>query len=461
MEINMENIQIVLNNQKNYFAVGETRNIQFRLMQLRRLRGVIKKHEMEILTALNKDLNKSAFEGYATELGMVYDEIRYVMKHLRQWTKPKIVKTPISQFPSVSRIYTEPYGVVLIMAPWNYPFQLAMEPLIGAIAAGNCVVIKPSKDSKYTSKIIADIIRKAFRPSYITVVSGGREANQNLLEGKFDYIFFTGSVAVGRVVMKAAAKHLTPVSLELGGKSPCIVDETADISVAAKRIVWGKFINAGQTCVAPDYILVHPAVKVRLINYIKKYIAQFYGKHPCSNDEYPKIINEKHFKRLLGLMEGGARVVVGGKYDEQTQQIEPTVLDKVQWNSDVMSQEIFGPILPIIEYEHISEAVNRINEHPKPLALYLFTQDRKIEKYVLKNTSYGGGCINDTVVHLATHYMPFGGVGESGMGGYHGRASFDTFTHKKSILKKSNCIDIPLRYPPYKNHISIIKRVMK
>jgi aldehyde dehydrogenase (NAD+) len=456
----MKNIKSILDNQRTYFESGETRNIRFRLQQMKRLKSVIQKHESEVLSALKRDLNKSAFEGYATELGMVYDEIRYVMKHLDQWTRPKIVKTPLAQFPSISKIYAQPYGVVLIMAPWNYPFQLALEPLIGAIAAGNCVIIKPSKDSPDTSRMIETIIREAFPPFYVTVVTGGREVNQNLLEEKFDYIFFTGSVAVGKVVMEAAAKHLTPVSLELGGKSPCVVDETANLKTAAKRIVWGKFVNAGQTCVAPDYILVQKAVKEKLIRYMKKYIVQFYGADPCSNEEYPKIVNKKHFCRLLHLMQSGD-IVIGGESSEQTQQIEPTILDHVEWDSDVMSQEIFGPILPVIEYDHLKKAVQEINKRPKPLALYLFTQSKKNEKAVLRNVSHGGGCINDTVVHLATPYMPFGGVGESGMGGYHGKASFDTFSHKKSILKKCSLIDIPLRYPPYKNHLGVIKKIMK
>ncbi|MBH1939511.1 aldehyde dehydrogenase [Mobilitalea sibirica] len=456
----MNNIKSILEHQRNYFASGVTREVSFRKMQLRKLYQAIRNHEADILNALKQDLNKSDFEGYMTEIGMVYDELRFVINKLSRWAKPKRVRTPIAHFISSSKIYSEPYGVVLIIAPWNYPFQLAIEPLIGAIAAGNCAVVKPSNYSPNVSSVIDTILKEAFEASYVSVIQGGREANQNLLEERFDYIFFTGSVAVGKVVMEAAAKHLTPISLELGGKSPCIVDETANLELAAKRIVWGKYLNSGQTCVAPDYLLVHKSIKEELVSRMKKYITSFYGKEPHNNKEYPKIINEKHYRRLLGLVKD-SHIVVGGRGNDLTHQIEPTMLDQVNWNSAVMGEEIFGPILPILEFEDLREVVVEINKHPKPLALYFFTNDKTHERYVLKHTSYGGGCINDTVVHLATSHMPFGGVGESGMGGYHGKASFDTFSHKKSVLKKSNLIDIPLRYPPYKNHLKLLKKIMK
>lgn len=416
-------------------------------------------NESDIMAALKKDLNKSSFETYMTEIGMALDEIKYTRKHLSGWVRPKRVKTPFTQFLSSSRIYSEPYGVVLIMSPWNYPFQLALAPLIGAMAAGNCSMVKPSDYSYHTSAVIDKLIKDSFDESYITVVRGGREANRHLLDEKFDYIFFTGSVSVGKVVMEAAAKHLTPVTLELGGKSPCMVDQTADIALAAKRIVWGKFINAGQTCVAPDYIWVSRGVKNELIAKMGEYITRLYGDNPCSNSDYPKIINEKHFNRLLNLMQSG-KVVFGGQFDAGSRQIAPTIIDDVTWECPIMREEIFGPLLPILEFDNFGEAVAEANKHPKPLAFYLFTNDREKEHYIIKNASFGGGCINDTIVHLATPYMPFGGVGESGMGGYHGKASFDTFSHEKSMLKKSNHFDIPLRYPPYKDHLRLLKKIM-
>jgi aldehyde dehydrogenase (NAD+) len=455
----MENIEAILKKQRAFFATGKTRDLDFRLRQLDRLHKTIQRHEVEILEALKKDLNKSDYEGYMTEVGMVYEELRFVRKHLKRWARPKLVQTPVVQFPSVSRVYTEPYGAVLIMAPWNYPFQLALEPFIGSIAAGNCAVIKPSAYSPNTSKVIEQIIKDAFPASYAFVVQGGREANQSLLKEKFDFIFFTGSPGVGRVVMEAASQYLTPVCLELGGKSPCIVEETADLRLAAKRIVWGKFLNAGQTCVAPDYLLVQDTIQDELLGYIKRYIRQFYGEHPCMNPNYPRIVNEKHFNRLLSLMDCG-EIIHGGGSHEESLRIEPTVLTQVSWDSPVMAEEIFGPIFPVITYHDLREAVTEINKRPKPLALYLFTNNKKQEQYVLKMVSHGGGCINDTIVHLATSHMPFGGVGESGMGSYHGKASYATFSHKKGVLKKSNLLDIPLRYPPYRKKLSLLRKIM-
>lgn len=444
--------------QRAYFRQGKCRNTAFRIAQLKKLDAWITKNENAIMDALHQDLNKSAFEAYATEIGIVKEEIRFTLKNLRKWAKPRRVPTPVTQFPSCSFIYPEPYGVALIMSPWNYPFQLTVAPLAGAICGGNCAMVKPSAYSPATSRLLVRMIQELFPPEYVSVIEGGRKENEALLNEKFDYIFFTGSVNVGKYVMEKAAKHLTPVSLELGGKSPCIVDETADIRLAAKRIVWGKFLNCGQTCVAPDYILVHKSVKDKLVRQIEKYIRKMYGSDPCHNPEYPKMINRKHFDRVLGLVKD-AHVVCGGGSRSDTCQIEPTVLDNITWNHPVMQEEIFGPVLPVLTYYDLKEAVALVNARPKPLALYLFTKDRKREKYVIRNTSYGGGCINDTVVHLATSHMPFGGVGNSGMGGYHGKASFDTFTHKKSIMKKSNLIDIPVRYAPFKNKLSILKRL--
>lgn len=448
----------MLHAQRAYFGKGECKDVNFRIVQLKKLYRWICGHEQEIMEALHQDLNKSPFEAYATEIGIVKEEIKYTLKHLRKWASPKPVRTPITQFPSKSFIYPEPYGVVLIMSPWNYPFQLTIAPLVGAVCAGNCVVVKPSAYSPATTRLMAGMIRELFLEEYISVVEGGREANQALLDEKFDYIFFTGSVSVGKYVMEKAAAHLTPVSLELGGKSPCIVDETADIKLAAKRIVWGKFLNSGQTCVAPDYILVQKSVKDKLMKQIAKSIRKMYGKDVLANGEYPKIINEKHFDRILGLF-NDAHIVSGGESDRASLKIAPTVLDQVSWESAVMQEEIFGPLLPVLTFYDMKEVIQMVNARPRPLALYYFTRDKKREAKVLRHISYGGGCVNDTVVHLATSYMPFGGVGNSGMGGYHGKDSFDTFTHRKSIMKKSLLIDIPIRYAPFKNKLALLKKV--
>lgn len=448
----------MLHAQRAYFGKGECKDVNFRIAQLKKLYQWICEHEQEIMDALYQDLNKSPFEAYATEIGIVKEEIKYTLKHLRKWAAPKRVRTPITQFPSKSFIYPEPYGVVLIMSPWNYPFQLTIAPLAGAMCAGNCAVVKPSAYSPATTRLMAGMIKELFSEEYIAVVEGGREANQALLDEKFDYIFFTGSVNVGKYVMEKASAHLTPVSLELGGKSPCIVDETADIKLAAKRIVWGKFLNSGQTCVAPDYILVQRSVKDKLIKQIGKCIRKMYGKDALANEEYPKMINEKHFDRVLGLMEG-AHIVSGGESDRARLKIAPTILDQVDWESAVMQEEIFGPLLPVLTFYDIKEVIQMVNARPSPLALYYFTKDKRREGKVLKHISYGGGCINDTVVHLATSHMPFGGVGNSGMGGYHGKDSFDTFTHRKSIMKKSLLIDVPIRYAPFKNKLALLKKI--
>ncbi len=455
----MISIREVVQKQRDFFQNNLTKDLKFRAEQLKKLRKAILDHEEEILAALAQDLNKSAFEAYMTEIGIVLEEIRYILKRFKSWAKPKKVKTPLAQFPAKSKIYSEPYGVVLIMSPWNYPFQLTIAPLVGAIAAGNCALVKPSNYSPKTSEAIAKLIEKTFEPEYITVVLGGREANQDLLKQQFDYIFFTGGPTVGRLVMEAAAKHLTPISLELGGKSPCIVDESANIKLAAKRIIWGKFINAGQTCVAPDYVFVQKNVKEKLLEYMVKYIEKFFSQALEEEYRFPKIVNERHFNRLLGLMESG-KIYYGGKSDSKLNRIEPTILDNVSWDSPIMQEEIFGPLLPILDFSDLNEVINKVNSRPKPLALYFFTTSKVKEKTILTSISHGGGCINDTIVHLATPYLPFGGVGESGIGNYHGKASFDTFSHKKSIMKKSNLIDIPFRYPPFKN-LKLLKKFMK
>lgn len=450
----------LLGKQRKYFKTGATKSLAFRKARLSELKMAIKEMEGEILEALKKDLNKSSFEAYATEVGIVLEEINFMMKHMERLLKVKTVRTPITQFPSVSKIYKEPYGLVLIIAPWNYPFQLAIAPLIGAIACGNCSIIKPSNYSPATSAVIKKLISKTFSKAFVAVAEGGREVNQSLLDQKFDLIFFTGSVGVGKIVMEKAAKHLTPVILELGGKNPCIVDETADIKLAGKRIAWGKCLNAGQTCVAPDYLVVHKSVKEKLIKEIIKNTEKFYSNKQEENQDFPKIITRKHFVRLKNLIQTG-EIVYGGDCNEQTNQISLTIMDHVTWEDEVMKEEIFGPILPIIEYENPEEFISLINNRPKPLALYLFTKSKKMELKIIKEVSYGGGCINDTIIHLATSYMGFGGVGESGMGEYHGTASIEAFSHRKSVLKKSNLIDIPLRYPPYQNHLKWLKKIMK
>jgi aldehyde dehydrogenase (NAD+) len=456
----LTDIREIVEKQRTFFHKGITLDVDYRMDALKKLHKAINMHESDIMEALKKDLSKAPFEAYATEIGIVLEEIRFMIKNLPKWTRMKRVPTPITQFKSTSYIVSEPYGVCLIMSPWNYPFQLTLAPLIGSIAGGNCSVVKPSAYSPYTSAVITTILEEIFQPEYITVIQGGREANQKLLDEKFDYIFFTGGVEVGKLVMKAASNHLTPVSLELGGKSPCIVDKQADIDLAARRIVWGKFLNAGQTCVAPDYLFVHKEVKQQLLEGMKKYIEEFFGKNPCQNNDYPKIINEKHFMRIKDYMSCG-NLIIGGSYDEKSLRIAPTILDHIKWNDIVMQEEIFGPILPVMEFSDISEVILAVNSRPKPLALYLFTTCKEVTKRIVSLVSFGGGCINDTIVHLATSHMPFGGVGESGMGGYHGKWSFTTFTHTKSILKKSNLIDLRIRYQPYGNKLALIKKLMK
>lgn len=443
-----QKIKKLVEEQRAYFMSGKTKNINIRLKALERLEQAIKKREKEIHEALKKDLNKAPMESYMSETGMTYAELSYVKKHLRRWAKPHAVITPLAQFHGKSFSYPEPYGVVLIMSPWNYPFMLSLEPLIGAIAAGNCCIVKPSAYSPNVSKVICSLIRETFPRKYIAVVEGGREENTALLEQRFDYIFFTGGVTVGKYVMEKAANHLTPVTLELGGKSPCIVDQTANIRLAAKRIVFGKFLNCGQTCVAPDYLLVQEEVKAELVHYLIKYMKKMYGTHPLENKDYPKMINEKHFDRVCRLMEG-MEIVAGGTFDRKQLKIAPTLLDHVKEDDPMMQEEIFGPVFPILTFKDFTDAEKFVQKREKPLALYLFTTDREVEKRVLTNLSFGGGCINDTIIHLATSRLGFGGVGASGMGSYHGKHSFLTFSHQKSVVKKYNWIDLPMRYQPY------------
>lgn len=418
----------------------------------------IRSHEGEIYEALRADLNKSETEAYMCEIGMTLAELSYMLKHMDGWARKKYVPSPLAQFSSESFTIKEPYGVVLIMSPWNYPFMLTMEPLIGAIAAGNCCVVKPSAYAPTTSAVIRKILRECFPEEYVLVVEGGRAENQALLDQRFDYIFFTGGVTVGKEVMAKAAKHLTPVTLELGGKSPCIVEKSAKLDLAAKRIVFGKLLNCGQTCVAPDYILVERCVKEKFIGYLKKWIVKMYGEDARENGEYVKMINQKHFDRVCGLIDP-QKVIFGGKWDGETMQIQPTIMDNVTPEDAVMQEEIFGPVFPILTVDSMAEAEHFIKEREKPLALYLFTQNKAVAERFLKYVPFGGGCINDTIIHLATSRMGFGGVGQSGMGSYHGKKSFDTFSHEKSIIKKHTWMDLPVRYAPYHKWQDALLRV--
>ena len=453
-----EAIHSLVQKQKNYFYTGETKDITFRQKQLHRLKQAIKSRESEILDAVKKDLNKSEHEAFLTEIGFLYTEIKDMLKNVDLWAAPKKEKTPLTHTGTKSVIHKDPYGVTLIIAPWNYPFQLALAPLIGAMGAGNTAIIKPSEMTPNTSSVIRELIAETFDEKYIAVVEGDAETAKDLLEENVDYIFFTGSVQVGKKVMEAAAKHLTPVTLELGGKSPAIVTHDANLKLAAKRIVWGKFINAGQTCVAPDYILIHEKKRRRFLKYIVHYIKKFYGENVSRNDDYPKIVHEKHVDRLANMLDPD-KVYYGGEYDRTNRFMEPTVMIDVTQNDKVMDEEIFGPILPILTYKDENEVVDQIRSRPSPLALYLFTQNRATEEFILESLSFGGGCINDTLMHLATPYLPFGGVGESGMGAYHGKFSFDTFTHQKSVLRQTTTFDIPLRYGKSKTSLKAMKKM--
>lgn len=445
--------------QRKYYNTGKTRDISFRLEQLKKLKSVVLQNEEKILLALKKDLNKSEFEGFMTEVGMFYSELDFAIKNIRKWSKTRRVRSSMVNFPSISKIIPQPYGVTLIMSPWNYPFQLALIPLVWSLAAGNCIIVKPSEYAVSTANIINDIIENNFSKEYIAVVQGNQEESEKLLLERFDYIFFTGSTNVGRIVMKSASNYLTPITLELGGKSPCIILKDADIDLTAKRLTWGKLINAGQTCVAPDYVLVHEDRKNELIEKIKYYINKYFGDNPCNNEQFPKIINERHFKRIVSLIDTD-KVVYGGGYNSKTLKIEPTIVDNANWDDNIMKEEIFGPIFPILTYKDLDEVIQEIIKRPNPLAVYIFTKNKYLEDKILEMIPSGGCCINDTITHIATNYLPFGGVGESGMGSYHGKSGFDTFTHYKSVLKKLN-LDIPIRYAPYNDKlIKVLKKIM-
>ncbi len=445
-----QEIQALLENQRNFYRSGATIPVKFRVEQLKKLYATVKKYETEINDALKADLGKSHYEGFMCESGLVLTEISYMIKHTKNFAKRKTVKTPLAQFHSHSYKQPVPYGNTLIMSPWNYPFLLTLDPLADAIAAGNTAIVKPSAYSPATSAMVEKIIKECFAPEYVAVVMGGRAENSALLKQKFDFVFFTGSQAVGKEVLRHTAEHLTPAVLELGGKSPCIVDASANIKLAAKRIVFGKYLNCGQTCVAPDYILCERSVKDAFVAEVIKQIKLQYGENPLENKDYGKIINEKHFTRLCGLIDQ-KKVVVGGKTNSDTCQIAPTVMDNVSYDDAVMGEEIFGPIMPIITFDSFDCVIDELKNKDKPLALYLFSSDKKHIKRVTTELSYGGGCINDVVIHLATSEMGFGGVGESGMGAYHGKDGFDAFSHYKSIVDKKTWLDLPMRYQPYKS----------
>lgn len=441
-------IQTLVDTQREFFNTTYTKDVNHRLEVLKNIKNWMINHEDLICEALKKDLNKDATEAYMCEIGLVLSELNYQIKHIRKWSKNKKVWTPLAQFYGTSYETYEPYGVTLVMSPWNYPFMLSIEPAIGAIAAGNTVIIKPSAYAPYVSHIIKKMIDESCDEKYVAVVEGGRKENTEILEQRFDYIFFTGSVDVGKLVMEKASRYLTPITLELGGKSPCIVDDISNLKLAAKRIAFGKFLNAGQTCVAPDYLLIRSDLKDQFIIEIKNIILEFFGENPIQNEQLVKIINQKHFDRLNHLLDN-QDIVVGGNSDSKTLKIAPTIVDHVDGNNPLMLEEIFGPILPIMIYKTIDEAITFINSREKPLAFYIFSNNKTIQDKLLQSCSFGGGCVNDTIIHLATSELGFGGVGHSGMGSYHGYKSFQTFSHTRSIVKKATWIDLPFRYYPY------------
>ena len=447
--------------QRAYFESGRTRPLAWRLEQLNYLRQAIKQYEKDLLLAVEADLGKTAFEAFASELTMVYDEIDFTSKHLKDWTKDKRVKPSMAQRIGKGYICTEPRGIVLIIAPWNYPIQLTLLPLVSALAAGNCVILKPSEYAQHTSQAIAGMLRECFPSQVISVYEGGPEVTKALVAQNIDYIFFTGSTAVGKEIMKDAAERLIPMTLELGGKCPCIVERSANLELAAKRIMWGKLLNAGQTCLAPDYILVHTDIKAQLIEALGKASAQLYPGDILENSDYPHIINEQHFDRLVGLMHYG-KIVYGGEYDREKLKIAPTILDSPRLDSDLMKTEIFGPLLPVLNFEAMDDAFALIRRRHKPLALYVFSEDEAIQERIMHDMAFGGGCINDTILHSTNLHMPFGGLGGSGMGAYHGKAGFLAFSHQKSIFKQPTTgRDVDLRYPPYGDKLKMLQKLSK
>ena len=458
----MNKYENILKRQRNYLSSIGIIDVTDRIENLKKLKNSIKKYENNIINALNIDLGKPEFEAYSNEVGFVYSTIDYFIKNLKSWTKVKKVKNDAPQLPGKSYIYKSHYGAVLIIGPYNYPFQLLIEPLIGAISGGNTVILKPSEYATKTEAIVEKIIKETFDEKYIAVVTGDYKVNSQLLDLEFDYIFFTGSVNVGKIVMEKASKHLTPVTLELGGKSPVIVDNTANLKVSAKRILWGKLTNAGQTCVAPDYILAYEDIYEELIKEFEKVIIEFYGQDIIRSKDFGRIINDRHMNRLNAILEHDKnKITFGGEVDFEKRYISPTIIRDVTLEDAVMNEEIFGPIIPVIKYKNMEDIKYYISHHKNPLALYVFSEDENFSEDIINRFSFGGGCVNDTISHVASAYLPFGGIGSSGMGNYHGKASFDTFTHTKSIVKKSTKIDLKLVFPPYKDKIKLIKKVMK
>ena len=454
------NIPNTLQSQRTYFKTQQTKDVLFRIAILKRLKEEIVAREQDIYDALKNDFNKPAFETFISEYGLVISELNLTLKNLKSWAKPKRVKPSMLTFPAADYIYKEPYGTVLIIAPWNYPFLLAIEPLIMAIAAGNTVVVKPSELTTHTSKLVTDIIQTVFNPDHAASIEGGIPVATELLEQKWDYIFFTGSVPVGKIVAKAAAKHLTPVTLELGGKSPCIVDETINLKLVAKRIVWGKFLNGGQTCISPDYIITHTSIKNELIEALKTEIINAYGQNPKESEDFPRIINERNTERLIEMLED-VNVVFGGEHHIESCYIAPTLVNNPDLDSKLMQDEIFGPILPILTYKNEVDINNIISNYDKPLSLYVFSKNKQFTNKILNTYSFGGGAVNDPLIHFGNHRLPFGGVGASGIGAYHGKHGFDTFSHHKSVSKRGTWLDPPIRYAPYKGKLGLLKKMFK
>ncbi|HMX60527.1 MAG TPA: aldehyde dehydrogenase [Chitinophagales bacterium] len=452
-------IKSTIDKQRDYFESNATRDVDFRIQQLKNFKKALQHHESAIFEALQADFRKSNFETYATELGIIYDEVNCMLKHVKKWATPELVKDSIVNFPSRNYIYHDPYGVCLIIGAWNYPLQLTLAPVVGAIAAGNTCIIKPPRAAIHTYHIIEKIISDTFNDNYIAVLDEHSD-NAEMLAHRYDYIFFTGGVEIGRTIARAAAEFLTPTTLELGGKSPCIVDKHADIEVAARRIAWGKYLNGGQTCVAPDYLLLHESVKEKFYKAFTKTVKEFYGNNPQDSADYPRIINDRHFKRIAAMITDG-NIIVGGKTDAETRYISPTLIEIDSLAHPLMNDEIFGPVLPVLTINSIDDAIHIIKQYEKPLAFYLFSNNYSNQQKYLQTIQFGGGCINDTISHLANHELPFGGIGNSGSGAYHGKASFDTFSHKKSICHKVTWPDVPLRYPPYNGKLMLIKQVMK
>jgi aldehyde dehydrogenase (NAD+) len=452
----VESIDQLIERQKAFFYTGKTKDLSFRLNSIKRLKDAVKRYEPDIINALKKDLGKPEKDAYMTEIGIVYDECNYIMKRLKSWIQPQRVKTSLALRGAKSFLLREPYGVSLIIAPWNYPFQLVITPLIGAIAAGNCVILKPSEKTPLVSKLLVQMIEGVFEKEYVAVVEGDQEVSKALVESDVDFIFFTGGEQTGKKVMESAAKRLVPVVLELGGKNPCIVDKDANLELAARRIMWGKLLNAGQTCIAPDYLVVHERIKNSLLQKIKEEVTNFYGDEPLKHSDYQRVANREQFDHLVRFLTNG-KIVLGGKVDRERLLISPTVLDEVSWKDPVMKEEIFGPILPVISFSELDEVIEKIRYLPKPLAVYYFSESEEKQVKVVESIPFGGGCMNDTILHVSSPRLPFGGVGTSGMGRYRGKYSFECFTYEKSILQQTTRFDIPFRYPTSKNGLRWIR----